>query len=139
MFQNPEPEGLGDAYNREMGVIFSGTRLCEAAPCHHWSQVDTCKEYQTSLSIPTRPTQELSSRTQKLPFCYKSVTPNFMLGGGPYPTVPCFNLEFLHFMVISLLLVLFINSHVVDLLTVFTCQCVILFRHFCSFLLMMCH
>ena len=36
-------------------------------------------------------------------------------------------------MVISLLLVLFINSRIVDLLTVFMHQCVILFRHFAAF------
>ena len=72
-------QGVGDACNREMGETFSGTRLSEATPRCLWFQVDTLKEDQTSLCVPTRPAQELSSRIQKekLPYCYKSLAPIF--------------------------------------------------------------
>ena len=69
-------EGVGDACNRETGGTSTGTRLNALL-----SQIDTCKEDETSLCIPMRPTYELFNGTQlNLLYCYKSVACIFTWG-----------------------------------------------------------
>ena len=75
----------GDTCNREMGETSPGTRLSEATPYCLWSQVDTCKEDQTSLCIPMRPTYELSNGTQPLLLPQECSTHFYMGEGDPYP------------------------------------------------------
>ena len=100
-----------------------------------WSQVDTCKEDQTSLCIPTRPTQELSSRTLKHTLCYKSVAPIFMQGGSPYPTVLIFKFFMLYdHLAVDCTVLLCSSIHALVIHTLYALLCCT-FKHFCSLLL----
>ena len=111
---------MGDTCNREMGETFSGTRLSEATPRCLWSQVDTCKEDQTSLCIPIRPTQELSRRTQreKLLYCYKSVAPIFTWGREtpPHSTMHYFQTFHCFSCLLQLFALYCLSIHMCDLL-----------------------
>ena len=82
---NPRVKGVGDACNREMGETFTGIGLSEVTPHCLWSQVDTCKEDQTSFCVPMRPTQELSNETQPSILLQECSTHFYMGEGDPYP------------------------------------------------------
>ena len=124
----PRIRGVGDVCNREMGET-SGTRLSETTPCCLWSQVDTRKEDQTSLCVPVRPTQELSSRTQreKMSVLLQECSTHFYVGEGD-PT-PQYHALFSNFSTLFMLVA------VVSFLLFVTCQCVIPFMLFCFFLM----
>ena len=109
--------------------------------CPPWSQADTHKEDQTSLCVPTRPTQELMSRTLKHTLCYKSVAPIFMGGGGsPYPMVLIFKFFMLcgHLPVdCTVVHCSLIHTLIIHTLCALLCHT---FKHFCSLLVIRsCH